>query len=159
MVDLGYNARSGLGRGILPSAAGCLQLILVFVTLPTDLTVLFQGVFDVDAEPTATVNRLVQNSELCTLRIVYISTLRGDIRQNRAVCAAVVYATIGQNACLEARPAVVHFGGFTVGSVHEQHIRLCNTSSTNTGMQVVSPTTPYFKVGLSHSPTWLSKLT
>ena len=61
-------------------------------------------------------------------------------------CAAEVYATIGHNACLEARPSVVHFGGFTVGSVHEQRIRLCNTSSSSTRTQIVLPTTPYFKV-------------
>ncbi len=61
-------------------------------------------------------------------------------------CNAEVYATIGHNACLEARPSVVHFGGFTVGSVHEQRIRLCNSSSSSTGTQIVLPTTPYFKV-------------
>ncbi len=65
---------------------------------------------------------------------------------DRPACNAEVYATIGHNACLEARPSVVHFGGFTVGSVHEQSIRLCNTSSSSTGTQIVLPTTPYFKV-------------
>ncbi|KAL3159192.1 hypothetical protein ABBQ32_011175 [Trebouxia sp. C0010 RCD-2024] len=56
-----------------------------------------------------------------------------------------IYATIGHNACLEARPAVVHFGGFTLGMVHEQRIRLCNTSSSSAGMHIVLPTTTYFK--------------
>ena len=67
---------------------------------------------------------------------------------DKPACTAEVYATIGHNACLEARPSVVHFGGFTVGSVHEQRIRLCNTSSSSTGTHIILPTTPYFKVNL-----------
>ncbi|DBA94356.1 TPA: hypothetical protein ACH3X1_001962 [Trebouxia sp. C0004] len=77
-----------------------------------------EGVFDEEDEPVTNVNRLVQDK---------------------------VYATIGHNACLEARPSVVHFGGFIVGSVHEQRVRLCNTSSSSTGTQIILPTTPYFK--------------
>ena len=62
------------------------------------------------------------------------------------------YATLGHNACLEARPAVVHFGGFTLGMVHEQRIRLCNTSSSSAGMHIVLPTTSYFKVAPIAAP-------
>ena len=74
----------------------------------------------------------------------------------RVLCAAEVYATIGHNAYLEARPAVVHFGGFTLGNVHEQRIRLCNTSSRSTGMHIVLPTTTYFKVAVTSAPLYIS---
>ena len=72
--------------------------------------------------------------------------------QTRFVCAAEAYATIGHNACLEARPAVVHFGGFTLGNVHEQRVRICNTSPRSTGMHIVMPTTTYFKVAVTLTP-------
>ena len=76
--------------------------------------------------------------------------------QTLVVCAAEVYATIGHNACLEARPAVVHFGGFTLGNVHEQRIRLCNTSPSSTRMHIVLPTTTYFKVAVTLAPLYVS---
>lgn len=61
---------------------------------------------------------------------------------------AETYTAIGHDDCIEARPAVVHFGGFTVGSVHEQLVHLCNTSSQKTGMHIVLPTSPFFKVNI-----------
>lgn len=75
-------------------------------------------------------------------------------RFTQSAYPAEVYATIGHNVCWEARPSVVHFGGFTVGRVHEQHVRLCNTSSSSTGMHVVLPTTPYFKVNTGGSRSY-----
>ncbi|DBA89741.1 TPA: hypothetical protein ACH3X2_004621 [Trebouxia sp. C0005] len=77
--------------------------------------------------------------------LLLVETVRGFAQDARSGVAGEVYATIGHNACLEARPSVVHFGGFTVGSVHEQRIRLCNTSSSSTGTHIILPTTPYFK--------------
>ena len=55
------------------------------------------------------------------------------------------YAKLGSNSVLEARPSIVHFGGFKLHRVHTQKIRVVNVSSIIQRLHVINPTTPYFK--------------
>ncbi len=57
------------------------------------------------------------------------------------------YSKVGSTGLLAADPAVVHFGGFTVGEVYTLTLRIRNTSTAGTRVHIVPPTTPFFKVG------------
>ncbi len=59
------------------------------------------------------------------------------------------YSYIGSNGALVADPGVVHFGGFELGKVFRQVIRIINTSPVSRRLHVIPPTTPNFKVGIA----------
>eukprot|EP00038_Savillea_parva_P009516 m.184001 g.184001 ORF g.184001 m.184001 type:complete len:929 (+) comp16004_c0_seq1:53-2839(+) len=46
---------------------------------------------------------------------------------------------------IEAGPAVVHFGGFTVGETHTVKVKLLNVSTEIRGLHVIEPQTEFFK--------------
>ena len=60
---------------------------------------------------------------------------------------AGVYNSIGANGFLTADPGMVHFGGFELGKVFRQVVRIVNTSPVSRRMHIIPPTTPHFKVG------------
>lgn len=55
------------------------------------------------------------------------------------------YAKLGKNAVLEIRPAVIHFGGYQVGQVHSQKVRVVNVSRESQRVHIMNPTTAHFK--------------
>ena len=59
-----------------------------------------------------------------------------------------MYSQIGNSGTLEARPSVVHFGGFQTGAVHKQAVLICNTGIASRRLHIIPPTTPFFKAGL-----------
>ena len=56
------------------------------------------------------------------------------------------YNSISSNGVLTAEPGVVHFGGFELGKVFKQVIRIVNTSPVSRRLHIILPTTPNFKV-------------
>ena len=56
-----------------------------------------------------------------------------------------LYATIGSNGALEARPSVLHFGGFELNKVHEQVLRIVNVSGVSQRLHIIMPGTPYLQ--------------
>jgi hypothetical protein len=56
------------------------------------------------------------------------------------------YAKIGQNSIMEASPAVVHFGGYSIHKRHQQLLRVINISSVSQRIDVLNPMTPYFRI-------------
>ncbi len=56
-----------------------------------------------------------------------------------------VYSKVGQTELLVADPAMVHFGGFQVGEVYKQTLRITNTFTAGTRVHIIPPTTPFFK--------------
>mmetsp|Transcript_35904 Transcript_35904/g.83232 ORF Transcript_35904/g.83232 Transcript_35904/m.83232 type:complete len:1012 (+) Transcript_35904:171-3206(+) len=56
------------------------------------------------------------------------------------------YAQLGRNLEFEARPSVVHFGGYQLHEIHTQYLRVINISSTSQRLNIINPTTPHFKV-------------
>lgn len=56
-----------------------------------------------------------------------------------------VYAKVGGNATFDVRPPVMHFGGYSLGSVHKQRFVVTNLTSSSKRLHIVVPTTPYFK--------------
>ena len=57
-----------------------------------------------------------------------------------------IYSKVVQNAVVQACPAVVHFGGFRLGEVHQEILRLVNVSTDVQRMHVLPPQTKYFKI-------------
>jgi hypothetical protein len=56
-----------------------------------------------------------------------------------------VYAQLRRNASFEAKPAIVHFGGFQLGVPHRQKVWLVNVSPQPKRANVLQPTTKFFK--------------
>jgi hypothetical protein len=53
---------------------------------------------------------------------------------------------IGRSVNLSSNPTIVHFGGFTVGKVHEQDISIVNCSPKGQRISILPMTTDFFKV-------------
>ena len=56
-----------------------------------------------------------------------------------------VYAQLRRNTSFEAKPAIVHFGGFQLGVPHKQKVWLLNISPQPKRANVLQPTTKFFK--------------
>ncbi|CAM9373948.1 unnamed protein product, partial [Discosporangium mesarthrocarpum] len=56
------------------------------------------------------------------------------------------YSRLGRNLFFEARPAVMHFGGYTVHKAHSQKLRVTNISRSSRRMHILGPSTDSFKV-------------
>lgn len=55
------------------------------------------------------------------------------------------YAKLGKAHSFEAQPAVMHFGGYTLNKVHQHKLRIVNRSDRSQRVNIIVPTTPYFK--------------
>ena len=53
---------------------------------------------------------------------------------------------MGSTRILQADPAVMHFGGFELGRVYRQTLRIRNVRAGGTRIHIVPPSTPFFKV-------------
>lgn len=56
-----------------------------------------------------------------------------------------VYRKVGSTDVVAAEPSVVHFGGFEVGGVYKQTLRIVNRHGAGTRVHILPPTTPFFK--------------
>mmetsp|Transcript_9584 Transcript_9584/g.18058 ORF Transcript_9584/g.18058 Transcript_9584/m.18058 type:complete len:1002 (+) Transcript_9584:336-3341(+) len=55
------------------------------------------------------------------------------------------YIKVGCNEQFSVRPAIVHFGGYDVKSVHRTTVRVTNTTSHSKRIVILPPNTPFFK--------------
>lgn len=55
-----------------------------------------------------------------------------------------IYSTVSQNAMVQAKPAVVHFGGYTLHKKHVQKLSIVNASTEVIRMHIIPPQTKYF---------------
>ena len=56
------------------------------------------------------------------------------------------FAQVGTTNAFEARPAIVHFGGYEVNKVHEQVVRVLNRTKKSQRLHILNPSTPYFHI-------------
>ncbi|KAJ7384106.1 hypothetical protein OS493_023430 [Desmophyllum pertusum] len=57
-----------------------------------------------------------------------------------------IYAKVGQNSILQAKPSVIHFTGFQVGEKITRTLRLANASDESQRMHILPPSTKYFYI-------------
>eukprot|EP00743_Colponemidia_sp_Colp-15_P003394 GILK01003668.1.p1 GENE.GILK01003668.1~~GILK01003668.1.p1 ORF type:complete len:832 (-),score=131.18 GILK01003668.1:94-2589(-) len=55
-----------------------------------------------------------------------------------------IYAKLGSNGFVDARPSVLHFGGYQVDKTHTQLLRIVNVSSESQRIHILNPTTKFF---------------
>jgi len=57
-----------------------------------------------------------------------------------------VFEQLQRNDVVEARPSVLHFGGFQIHKQHTHRLRIINTAPTSLRVTIIGPSTPYFKI-------------
>jgi hypothetical protein len=56
------------------------------------------------------------------------------------------FEQLQRNEVVEARPHILHFGGFQIHKEHSQVLRVVNTSLTSMRVVVIAPSTQYFQI-------------
>ncbi|CAH3130560.1 unnamed protein product [Pocillopora meandrina] len=57
-----------------------------------------------------------------------------------------IYAKVGQNSILQAKPSVINFSGFKVGEKITRTLRLANASDESQRMHIIPPSTKFFYI-------------
>ena len=57
-----------------------------------------------------------------------------------------IYSKLTQNDIVQARPAVLHFGGFELGKTFKRTLHLANVSTEVQRMHIIPPQTRYFNI-------------
>ncbi|PFX33812.1 Primary ciliary dyskinesia protein 1 [Stylophora pistillata] len=57
-----------------------------------------------------------------------------------------IYAKVGQNSILQAKPSVINFSGFKVGEKITPTLRLANASDESQRMHIIPPSTKFFYI-------------
>lgn len=65
---------------------------------------------------------------------------------NPIIYFSEIYSKVSQNACVLAKPAIIHFGGFEVDKKHVQSLQIVNASTEVINMHIIPPQTKYFYI-------------
>ena len=56
------------------------------------------------------------------------------------------YIKVGHNEHFQVIPAIVHYGGYDIGCIHRQTVKVKNITDKSRRLHIIVPKTPFFKV-------------
>lgn len=66
--------------------------------------------------------------------------------QRHALLETAAFAQLHTNDIIEARPQILHFGGFQIHKEHLQRLHLLNISPSSLRLSIIGPSTPWFRI-------------
>ena len=66
--------------------------------------------------------------------------------KNKYFLLSEIYSKVAQNSVVQARPAILHFGGFDVDNTQRLVLQIANVSGDVQRMHIIPPQTKYFYI-------------
>uniref|UniRef100_A0A803JF57 Cilia and flagella associated protein 221 n=1 Tax=Xenopus tropicalis TaxID=8364 RepID=A0A803JF57_XENTR len=82
---------------------------------------------------------------------ILASLVEEPVRRNvpNHLLESKIYSKLHKNSAVEAKPGILHFGGYEIGKCHQQSLKLINVSADVMNIHIIPPQTKHFSISYS----------